>query len=133
MFHLRQNLAFFISGYISGEASVKDSFLTTLIFLVIWSIMSRLTLEWLGPFLEITAYVLLVNIVFFTWGALAIYGASLTSHAITISLASRLVKFAARFLNWVILLIGIAIIMLVASGQLSWMTYLSRGIYHNSY
>ena len=122
-------LPHYLNHYIAGEESVKNCFLSSLAVLVFWSVTGIILLEWVGPTLAIDAYVWLVNLVFFIWGALAIYTASLTSHAISQSLVRASLKFGARFLNFLILLPGMGIIMLVASGQISWMTYLSRGIY----
>ena len=60
---------------------------------------------------------------------MAIYGASIISHSIRLSYKSAVVKFGLRFLNFIILFIGIVLMIFVSSGELSWMIYLYNGIH----
>ena len=118
----------YIASIFSGEASIKQSFLASLFMIVFWTILSLFMIEIIGPLLAITGFVMMVNLLFFGWGVLAIYCASLTSHAISHSFATGLMKFFARFCNFILLLLGIIMIILVTSGEVSWMTYLSKGV-----
>ena len=119
---------YYITSVFSGEASIKQSFVASLFMIVFWTILSLFTIEIIGPLLAINAFVVMVNLLFFGWGALAIYCASITSHAISHSYATRMVKFFARFCNFILLLLGIIMIILVTSGEVSWMTYLTQGV-----
>ena len=123
-------LSFFLDHYLSGEASVKHSFATTLIAIGLWGAVGIALGNVISTSLPISGIVTVVNIFFVVWGALAIYGASITSHAISQSYSHSMVKFGLRFLNFLILFVGIVIIILASSGQISWMTYLYQGVHH---
>ena len=86
-------------------------------------------IELLAAYLTVSAFVWLVNGLCFTWGAVAIFGASITSHSISISFLSGFAKFLARFCNFILLFAGIILIILVTSGEITWMTYLYKGIH----
>ena len=122
---------YYIASLFSGEASIKQSFVASLFLIVFWTILCLFTIEVIGPLLAINAYVLIINLLFFSWGALAIYCASITSHAISHSYATGVIKFFARFCNFILLLLGIVMIILVTSGEVSWMTYLTKGVNAN--
>ena len=119
----------YLSRWVSGEASITESFLASLSLLAIWSVIALFALTYLGPFFVASHFVILINSLTFTWGALAIYSASITSHAISMSFAGRGTKFLIRFLNFILLFAGIVIIIGVTSGEVSWLTYLSLGIH----
>lgn len=88
-----------------------------------------MTLSMIPGSFVITHLVLLVNMMFFIGGALALYGASITSHTISNSFHNAFHKFILRFCNFLILFMGIVIIVLVSSGEISWMTYFYLGVH----
>ena len=122
-------LFFYLAHFLSGEASIKHSFAITLIAMGLWGVFGIALGNVVNTTLSITAIVIAVNIFFIVWGCLAIYGASITSHAISQSYSHSMAKFGLRFINFLILFIGIVIIILVSSGQISWMTYLYQGMH----
>lgn len=118
----------FFSTFLAGEATIKQSFFSLLALLAIWGLLSLLLIDLLAHIVSISHYVLAVNGAVFLWGGLAIWGASITSHAISQSFHSLLAKFFLRFLNFILLFAGIVMIILVTSGELSWLTYLTKGV-----
>lgn len=119
----------FLSRWVSGEASITHSFLVSVTSLAIWSLVSLFLLSYIGSLLAIGPFVILVNCLVFIWGGIAIYSASITSHTISMSFEARGTKFLARFCNFILLFAGIVMIILVTSGEVSWLTYLSLGIH----
>ena len=122
-------IAIYLSRWVSGEASITQSLLASLSLLAIWSLISLFLLTYIGPLFVTSHFVILVNVLLFIWGACASYSASITSHAITMSFTSRGTKFLARFCNFILLFAGIVMIILITSGEVSWLTYLSLGIH----
>lgn len=122
-------IATYLSRWLAGEASITQSFLASVSLLAIWSMISLFLLSYIGSFFATSHFVILVNILLFISGAFAIYSASITSHTISMSFTSRGTKFLARFCNFILLFAGIVMIILVTSGEVSWLTYLSLGIH----
>jgi len=122
-------IATYLSRWVSGDASITQSFLASTTLLALWSVTALFLLSYIGPLFVMSHFVILVNFLLFIGGALAIYGASITSHAISMSFTSRGTKFLARFCNFILLFAGIVMIILVTSGEVSWLTYLSKGIH----
>ena len=122
-------IATYLSRWLAGEASITQSFLASVSLLAIWSVLSLLLVTYIGPFFTTRHYVILINILLFISGAFAIYSASITSHTISMSFTSHGTKFLARFCNFILLFAGIVMIILVTSGEVSWLTYLSVGIH----
>ena len=120
--------SYFLATVFSGEASIKHSFLAAICILILWSAVSLLCIAVMSANLTISSFVTLVNMLFFTWGGLAIYSASLISHAISGSFIARVQKLFARFFNFILLLCGIIVIIGVTSGEVSWIIYLSKGV-----
>lgn len=119
----------FLATLLSGEASTRQSFLSTILALLLWTVICVVILAMRPTQLSISHLVLLVNMMVFIGGAVALYGASITSHAITISFHNAFSKFVLRFCNFLILFLGIVVIILVSSGEISWMTYLYYGVH----
>lgn len=119
----------FISRWVSGEASIRQSFLASVSVLAMWSVTALFVISYAGSVFAIGQFVILVNLLLFIWGGFAIYSASITSHIISMSFAGRGTKFFARFCNFILLFTGIVMIILVTSGEVSWLTYLSLGIH----
>lgn len=122
-------IATYLSRWVSGDASITQSFLASTTLLALWSVTALFLLSYIGPLFVMSHFVILVNFLLFIGGALAIYSASITSHAISMSFTSRGTKFLARFCNFILLFAGIVMIILVTSGEVSWLTYLSKGIH----
>ena len=118
----------FFATFLAGDAPIGQCFMAMATLLVSWTILAALILESLGTVIAIRPFVLLVNGAVFIWGGLAIYGASITSHAISASFIGSLPKFFARFMNFILLFAGIVMIILTTSGELSWIVYLSQGV-----
>ena len=121
--------AHYLATYLSGDASIKHCFISQIILLGLWLVLGVLYLTLIGPMVSIALYVISVNIISFITGAIAIYGASLTSHSISQSFHQASWKFLLRFINFLFLFAGIVIVILVASGEVSWMVYFYQGIY----
>ena len=122
-------LPYFLANYLSGEASTRQSFAISLIALGLWGSLGIILSNIISTILSISGLVLAINLYVFGWGAMAIYGASIISHSIRLSYKSAVVKFGLRFLNFIILFIGIVLMIFVSSGELSWMIYLYNGIH----
>lgn len=118
----------FFSAFLAGDCTIKQSLTSTIVALVAWLIFSFLIIETIGSSLGIMAYVILINGLLFTFGALAVYGASITSHVISSSYFGSFQKLILRFFNFILLFAGIVMIILVTSGEIGWMTYLYHGV-----
>ena len=114
------SLTSYLSSVLSGDASIVDSGFTVILitFLIVLFGFSACYLLW--PHLGVYGKSNSVNSVIFSTGAWLIYGASLLSHAISASFSHIVIKIGARIVTFVILLLGIALIIIVTSGQLSW-------------
>jgi len=97
-------IATYLSRWVSGDASITQSFLASTTLLALWSVTALFLLSYIGPLFVMSHFVILVN-------------------------TSRGTKFLARFCNFILLFAGIVMIILVTSGEVSWLTYLSKGIH----
>ena len=118
----------FISTYFSGETSIRGAFGAMGLVLSLWLGLSIFLIELLSANIIMPYFVAMVNGLVFIGGSLAIYLASITSHCISQCYLSRLQKWPLRFFNFLTLFSGIVMIILVTSGEVSWMTYLSYGV-----
>lgn len=121
--------AHYFSTWLAGEASIRQNFGNAIIMLLMWLIISYISLTIFSTRLGVAQLVYLINGSVMVAGGLAIYASSLTSHAISQSYLGAWPRFALRFCNFLILFLGITFIILVTSGEISWMTYLYLGIY----
>ena len=122
-------IATYLSRWVAGDASITQSFLASTSLLALWSVAALFLMSYIGPLFVMSHFVILVNLLLFIGGAVAIYSACITSHAISMSFTSRGTKILARFCNFILLFAGIMMIILVTSGEVSWLTYLSKGIH----
>ena len=118
----------FILTYLGGEARIRDAFGAMGLLLTLWLGLAVIALQLIGAYLAIPQLVGLINGLVFLGGALAIYLASITGHSISQSYLSRFQKWPLRFFNFLALFSGIVMIILVTSGEVSWMVYLFYGV-----
>ena len=118
----------FILTYLGGEARIRSAFGAMGLLLTLWLGLAVIALQLIGAYLAIPQLVGLINGLVFLGGALAIYLASITGHSISQSYLSRLQKWPLRFFNFLTLFSGIVMIILVTSGEVSWMVYLFYGV-----
>ena len=119
----------FLATLLSGEASTRQSFTCTGLALSLWAVLSVIILSFWPAHFSMTSFVWAVNVMCFIGGALALYGASITSHVITTSFHHAFTKFILRFCNFLILFFGLVLIILVSSGEISWITYFYNGVH----
>ncbi|MGC6530707.1 MAG: hypothetical protein ACON4G_06775 [Candidatus Puniceispirillaceae bacterium] len=114
------SLTSYLASALSGDASLLDSGFTVILITFLWVLFGFSACYLLWPHLGVYGKSNSVNFVIFGTGAWLIYGASLLSHAISASFAHIMIKIGARICTFILLLLGIALIIIVTSGQLSW-------------